>query len=866
MRGRPIGAAAAVRGAAGADRPAERRRAAGPRPRGHALGRPLDPDLRRLPGAQPAQRAGDAAAQLPDRRAPPPPPAAPAAGRARAPRAGAADRARRRSTATSWPRRSPTSSASAPSEELVERLYARSEGNPLYTEELLAAGLDGRGAAPQSLRDAFMLRIERLSDDAQAAARAIAAGRRARRGDDRRGHRIEPERAAPGAARGASPSRCWSPARTAGFALPPRAAARGAATTTCCPGERSELHLALARALEERVEVARRPRARARRRRSPTTTPPPATSRPRCAPPSRRRWPRARSTPTATPPTWPSARWSCGRGCPTPRGLIAARPRRAAAPGRGRASGGRRPRPRAEALLQRRPERARPGGAIRSPLLAAARRPGAHPVDAQPRAGGRGDRPAGAGAAPGDDEVSPERASLLAWLARTRCSAGATARRCRDGEDALARRARGRRPPLQRPRSSTRSGWPRSRSATSTRVSSVPARGDRDRARGRRPRPHGRRLLEPGRRCSTWRAAPSRRSTWPRRDSTRSPPAAPGPTDWMLLTRVRAWRSRPATGRPRGEHLGPGRHRISLGTAADLPPARARPSSRSATGDEERAGGAWRSSSRWSRRSSEPQWIGAFGTLKAELPAAPAATSTGARAAVADGARPDRAVHRRRDADRPGDGGRAARRGRHRPARARPARARGRARRPGPRADPHAAPARGGGGGRPGGERLARGRAPPSWPGPEAATTPSCGWRRRGSGSACRGPSSARWRCGARPRRRSTPVTAPPAPRPLRRRSRSRARLGARWLVDELTALAQRARLDLGEAVERAARRRIKRRRRERGPVRAHRARASGAGAARRGRDQPSDRGGAVHGREDGQRARLADPQQAWRA
>ncbi|MBV8710812.1 MAG: AAA family ATPase, partial [Solirubrobacterales bacterium] len=65
----------------------------------------------------------------------------------------------------------------APSLRLVERLYARSEGNPLYTEELLAAGLDGRGAAPQSLRDAFMLRIERLSPDAQSAARAIAAGR-----------------------------------------------------------------------------------------------------------------------------------------------------------------------------------------------------------------------------------------------------------------------------------------------------------------------------------------------------------------------------------------------------------------------------------------------------------------------------------------------------------------------------------------------------------------------------------------------------------------------------------------------------------------------------------------------------------------
>jgi DNA-binding CsgD family transcriptional regulator/tetratricopeptide (TPR) repeat protein len=61
---------------------------------------------------------------------------------------------------------------------LVERLYRRSEGNPLYTEELLAAGLDGRGSAPESLRDAFMLRIERLSQPAQRAARAIAVGRR----------------------------------------------------------------------------------------------------------------------------------------------------------------------------------------------------------------------------------------------------------------------------------------------------------------------------------------------------------------------------------------------------------------------------------------------------------------------------------------------------------------------------------------------------------------------------------------------------------------------------------------------------------------------------------------------------------------
>ena len=40
----------------------------------------------------------------------------------------------------------------APDAALVERLYARSEGNPLFTEELLAAGTDGRGVAPAEPR------------------------------------------------------------------------------------------------------------------------------------------------------------------------------------------------------------------------------------------------------------------------------------------------------------------------------------------------------------------------------------------------------------------------------------------------------------------------------------------------------------------------------------------------------------------------------------------------------------------------------------------------------------------------------------------------------------------------------------------
>jgi len=56
---------------------------------------------------------------------------------------------------------------SEPDAGLVERMLVRSEGNALFTEEILAAGLDGRGALPQTLRDALMVRIERLSPSAQ---------------------------------------------------------------------------------------------------------------------------------------------------------------------------------------------------------------------------------------------------------------------------------------------------------------------------------------------------------------------------------------------------------------------------------------------------------------------------------------------------------------------------------------------------------------------------------------------------------------------------------------------------------------------------------------------------------------------------
>src|SRR5215210_8267040 len=61
-----------------------------------------------------------------------------------------------------------------PDAQLVERVYSRSEGNALYSEEILAAGLDGRGTLPPTLRDALMLRVERLSPKAQELIRWLA--------------------------------------------------------------------------------------------------------------------------------------------------------------------------------------------------------------------------------------------------------------------------------------------------------------------------------------------------------------------------------------------------------------------------------------------------------------------------------------------------------------------------------------------------------------------------------------------------------------------------------------------------------------------------------------------------------------------
>jgi predicted ATPase len=137
-----------------------------------------------------------------------------------------------------------------PSDALVSRLYARSEGNPLFTEELLAAGLDGRGAAPQSLHDAFMLRIERLQETTQAAVRAIAAGQRLDEGlvAELTG---QPVAIAQAALREALAEQVLV-AEDDGALRFRHELLREVVLHDLLPGERTELHLALARLLEAR--------------------------------------------------------------------------------------------------------------------------------------------------------------------------------------------------------------------------------------------------------------------------------------------------------------------------------------------------------------------------------------------------------------------------------------------------------------------------------------------------------------------------------------------------------------------------------------------------------------------------------------
>ncbi len=139
----------------------------------------------------------------------------------------------------------------APDGGLVDRLYGRSEGNPLFAEELLAAGGDGRGALPPTLRDALMVRTERLPEAAQEVLRVLAVAQRADHAllADASGLDASELR---GALREAAASHLIV-ASNDGMYRFRHALLREVVHDDLLPGEHAELHLALARALERRA-------------------------------------------------------------------------------------------------------------------------------------------------------------------------------------------------------------------------------------------------------------------------------------------------------------------------------------------------------------------------------------------------------------------------------------------------------------------------------------------------------------------------------------------------------------------------------------------------------------------------------------
>ena len=139
-----------------------------------------------------------------------------------------------------------------PQPELLERLWTRSGGNPLYSEELLAAGLDGRGAAPDTLRDALMLRVEALPEPAQEILRLVAVGQRVDHPLLAETSGLE-ERALRDALRETIDSHILVADADGRYRFR-HALLREVVEDDLLPGERAALHLTLARALERRVD------------------------------------------------------------------------------------------------------------------------------------------------------------------------------------------------------------------------------------------------------------------------------------------------------------------------------------------------------------------------------------------------------------------------------------------------------------------------------------------------------------------------------------------------------------------------------------------------------------------------------------
>ena len=144
----------------------------------------------------------------------------------------------------------------APAVELVEDIFIRSEGNPFFTEELLAAVRAGSGELPATLRDLLRGRVQALPEQARQVLAVVAvAGRRV-------SHRllaavaVLTDRQLDGALREAVASQLLvtRPGQD-GYDVR-HALLREVIDADLLPGERARLHAGLAQALTGRPELA----------------------------------------------------------------------------------------------------------------------------------------------------------------------------------------------------------------------------------------------------------------------------------------------------------------------------------------------------------------------------------------------------------------------------------------------------------------------------------------------------------------------------------------------------------------------------------------------------------------------------------
>jgi len=140
----------------------------------------------------------------------------------------------------------------APDDDLLDRVWSRSEGNPLFAEEILAAEREGDGTLPESLRDALMLRVEALGEVTQEALRWVSAAQRIDHDVLEEASALDP-RALRDALREAVAHHVLSTQFDGRIAFR-HALLREAVYDDLLPGEHAELHLRLARVLEARLD------------------------------------------------------------------------------------------------------------------------------------------------------------------------------------------------------------------------------------------------------------------------------------------------------------------------------------------------------------------------------------------------------------------------------------------------------------------------------------------------------------------------------------------------------------------------------------------------------------------------------------